>query len=137
MEFAAGIVIVRPTEQSFDVLCLRIYSHYDLPKGRIEDGESELQAAIRETSEEAGISEVKFVYGYDSITIKHSKRPKQVTFFLGTTKQEPVLTKNPLTGEYEHHGIVWLPIDIAAQRVHVYLRPAIVWAKQKLIGDQT
>ena len=52
---AAGIVVVRQNDGLYEVLCLiKPNGKYDLTKGIIDSGESALEAAIRETSEEAG-----------------------------------------------------------------------------------
>src|SRR5262245_49077319 len=53
---AAGAVVFRRTERGVRLLVLRAYKNWDFPKGLIEPGESELDAARRETAEETGLA---------------------------------------------------------------------------------
>ncbi len=130
MERAAGFLIVR--ESDFHVLCLRIYKSYDLPKGHIEDGETDLQAAYREAEEEANVKNVTFPWGEESITVIHPKKKKIVTLFLCTTEDNPSILPNPETGKFEHHAVSWLSLDEAEKRLHTYLRPTIAWVRKRL-----
>ena len=45
----AGVVVVRKFDDEYKVLGLRLFGRYDLPKGKIEDDEDAITAAIRET----------------------------------------------------------------------------------------
>lgn len=126
MQEAAGIILVRDSEKGHEILCLRSYSSYDLPKGHVENNETSMQAAIRETFEEAGIDDVVFPWGTEPIfVIKSGKRSKRVALFIGRTEQVPCLCPNPLSGIYEHHEVVWFSLDEAEKRLHPYLRTAI------------
>ena len=64
------------------------------PKGRMEDGESELQTAIRELKEETGV-EVEPIDGFRSLTEYKLKRAsgaiKQVVYFLGKCTDDNVV----------------------------------------------
>lgn len=59
--------------------------HWDFPKGHVEEGETEIQTAIREVKEETGIDvQVNEKYRY---TTKYSPKEdviKEVVFFLAT-----------------------------------------------------
>src|SRR5438105_3415206 len=80
---SAGIVVVRradgdhpaerdarrqPGEAAIDdpwrCLLLRAYRDWDFPKGMIDRGETPLEAAIRETAEEASIASLAFDWGH-------------------------------------------------------------------------
>ena len=52
---ACGFLIVRGRPDSFLLMIHR--DRFDLPKGHLDDGESEMQCALRELREETGISE--------------------------------------------------------------------------------
>ena len=134
MERSAGVVIVKSDpEGRTRMLCLRTYGSYDLPKGRLEAGESDLEAAKRETHEEAGIDAIEFPWGHEHVTVtKKGRRPKTVVLFLGISDQEPTIRKNPESGQFEHHGIAWLTLEEAEQRLHPYLRPVVGWVKSML-----
>ena len=62
---SCGVLCLRnPGEAEF--LLMRHANRYDLPKGHVEEGESELECAIRELQEETGISAegLAWVEGY-------------------------------------------------------------------------
>jgi 8-oxo-dGTP pyrophosphatase MutT (NUDIX family) len=112
-ERSAGIVLFREELGKKLFLLLHYPSgHWDFVKGRIEKGEEEKQAAIREAREETGITDVEFIdgfeekihytYQYDGNLVK-----KEVVFFLGRTK-----TSN-ITISDEHLDHVWLEYDPA------------------------
>ena len=56
----AGVVVVKRIDEEWKVLGLRLYGKYDIPKGGIEEGEDTFSTALRETLEEADISELNF-----------------------------------------------------------------------------
>ena len=62
-ENKAGIVVLKTTERGYSVLGLKFNNFFDLPKGNIEPYESELDAALRETEEEASITNLDFRWG--------------------------------------------------------------------------
>lgn len=133
MDRSAGIIVIRYFNDEPRVLCLKVYSSYDLPKGHLEEDESTLEAALRETSEEAGITDIDFRWGRDAVQVTNTgRRKKQVTMFIAVTTQDAHLRQNPETGKYEHHGIKWMSFDEAEAGVHPYLRPAVSWARKKM-----
>ena len=119
----AGIVIVRQFEGRWKILGLRVYGKYDFPKGVIEAGESAMQAAVRETYEEAGISDLNFLWGTTPLTLS------QLTLFLAETQEDGEIRQNPHTGIWEHHGLEWLEWDQLSQKIIPYLQPAVNWAR--------
>ena len=46
---------------AIEVLLLRAYRNWDLPKGLVEPGEQPFAAACREVEEETGITDLDFV----------------------------------------------------------------------------
>jgi len=82
--------------------------HWGFPKGNIESGESEQQAALRELEEETGISQAALIPGFRE-TIEYFYRlkgktvHKTVIFFLAKTQQKEVKIS------HEHIGFKWLP----------------------------
>ena len=90
--------------------------HWDFPKGHIDDGESEIQAALRELEEETGIAHTNVIDGFrDTITYTfsrgHEQIGKEVVFFLATTKESKV------TLSHEHIDYSWLDFDSAFLRL--------------------
>lgn len=120
---ACGIVVVKKIKNAWHILVLTTDSEYmDLPKGRTEPGETFLDTAIRETSEEASLENVKFPWGTDSI---HCSKCKM---FVGTSDEKPAIRKNPKTGQYEHTGYKWMLPEEAKSVLKDYIKPAIDWA---------
>jgi len=124
----SGIVVLKRTDKGYRVLCLRIYGSYDLPKGGVEPGEELFAAACRETEEECGITSLNFEWGLVTTKVRN------VTLFIATTTQEPIILPNPETGQYEHHAANWMSTNTASYKLHPYLRPVISWVKE-VIGE--
>ncbi len=129
-EKSAGFVIVRKRNASWEVLGLRVWGKIDIPKGHLEESESNLAAALRECYEEAGLSidpNENMPWGQSSFV---SERPhKDVVVFVAVTDQEPIIQVNPETKQYEHDGYHWLSWDEMKRRCYPYLVEAIVWAQ--------
>jgi 8-oxo-dGTP pyrophosphatase MutT (NUDIX family) len=112
-ERSAGIVLYR--EDSGKKLFLLLHypsGHWDFVKGRIEKGEQEKDAAIREAREETGITDVEFIDGFEEkihYTYQYDGKQvkKEVVFFLGKTKTSNVTISD------EHLDHVWLEYDLA------------------------
>jgi len=80
--------------------------HWDFPKGNIEDGEDEVQAAHREIFEETGIQNVHFVEGFRKKIQYYYRRgdiliQKEVIFYLAITNTKEITLSN------EHIGYAW------------------------------
>jgi 8-oxo-dGTP diphosphatase len=83
---AAGCVVYRHDGGALSILLIRDkYGRWTLPKGHLEPGESEAQAAAREVFEETAIAGVLgSLIGRIAYTVVKKGRPhaKQVAFFL-------------------------------------------------------
>jgi len=99
---------------------------YDIPKGRIDPGESPLQCAIREAQEEAKID----ITHLDSGAHTHDR----LTVWLAESYQTPRIGVNPTTGIQEHLGYEWIKGDQMEAQCLDYLKPHIQWAR-KYLGD--
>ncbi len=122
---AAGVVILKHMDGDFHVLCLKTKSgKYDLTKGIIDPGETAFQTALREAHEEAGISEITFPFGKESV------QQDACTMFVGVTNQEPEILPNPHTGIKEHTGYIWLPIldAVNSDKIKNFLMPSVHYA---------
>ena len=119
MDKSCGVVLFN----SGKVLLLRHSSissrgggHWDFPKGHIDDGETEIQTALRELEEETGIAHANVIDGFrDTITYTFSggqeRIGKEVIFFLATTEESKV------TLSHEHIDYSWLDFDSAFSRL--------------------
>ena len=91
-------------------------SHYDFPKGHVEQGESEEQTARREIEEETGIASIEFMPLFrERISYSFYRSgnlvPKHVVFFLARTSEKEVRLSK------EHIGFEWLECEEAKKRV--------------------
>ena len=90
--------------------------HWDFPKGAVEKGESEEQAAKREIWEETGLRINNFLPNFRRVIEYHYRRSKglshkQVIFFLARSD------KNDVKISYEHSGYEWLPFEQSVGRL--------------------
>lgn len=117
MEKSAGIVLFRRAGEDNLFLLLHYPSgHWDFVKGHKERGETDRQTAIRESSEETGITDVEFVEGFEkyirySYMHRHQLVHKRVIFFLARTKTEAVRLSS------EHSGFVWASYQDSMKQV--------------------
>lgn len=115
-ERAAGFVLFRTLHQQRHYLLLRHHGarHWGFPKGRLEPGEGEMAAALRETSEETSISDVipvpEFRRTSRYTVIRDAQRiSKTATYFLAETTQSEVSLSD------EHMAFQWLTFADAVE----------------------
>ncbi len=131
---SCGAVIVRETDAGWMTLMLRAYHNWDFPKGICEEGESPMDAAIREVSEETGITDLDFVWGERSTDTGPYNRGKTARYYLARTVQESVeLGIAPELGRPEHHEFRWIGFDEAYDLSAPRVRLVVQWARQ-IIG---
>jgi bis(5'-nucleosidyl)-tetraphosphatase len=129
IKHAAGVVVVRGTADELRVLLLRAYRNWDLPKGRLEPGETPLQAAIREVREETGLSALEFAWGEESIATEPYAGGKVVRFYVARSEHGDVsLPINPALGRAEHHEFRWVKPDVALTLTVPRLQRVLHWA---------
>jgi 8-oxo-dGTP pyrophosphatase MutT (NUDIX family) len=123
-DFSAGAVIFK--RKGPDILFLVVYSNrnrtWGFPKGHIEKGETEKNAALREIKEETGLDNLRFIEGFTEKIMYEtiSKRPpfegqeieKYVTYFLCETKGQDIIVDNREITDYK-----FLPLKEAGRLV--------------------
>ncbi len=119
-EYSAGAYIFRRSGSSFKLLMLKRLREgsYDLPKGHIEDGETEEQAAKREIMEEVGLRvdlmpSFRDVANYEYYRDGRKVR-KTVVYFIAEVSKPNVRVSE------EHSGYLWCDLDDALR--HVYYK---------------
>ncbi|MFP4524017.1 MAG: NUDIX domain-containing protein [Candidatus Woesearchaeota archaeon] len=88
MEYSAGIVVVKDGE--YLLVHSKENEEWGLPKGHLEAGETEEEAAHRELYEESGVT-VELVEGFKEpvhYRVHQGKTPKRATYFLGIAVSE-------------------------------------------------
>jgi 8-oxo-dGTP pyrophosphatase MutT (NUDIX family) len=127
------VVVVRRDDDGWHLLVLRAYRNWDFPKGLVEPGEAPLDAAIRETAEEAAISDLVFHWGEEYCETAPYARGKVARYYLAETAQKSVtLPVSPELGRPEHDEWRWVGFDEAERLLPARLQPVLVWAKQQL-----
>jgi len=139
---SAGVAIVDLTPQGDitsepTVLCVRAYANWDFPKGQLEEGESHVQAAIREVEEETSLK-----HGSDYIisgavagatTYGQGRRKKTATYYTATrmSSKVPYLPVNPELGKPENDEYRWIPVselnNILPPRLNSIIESVIVY----------
>ncbi|MGD0423985.1 MAG: NUDIX domain-containing protein [Candidatus Bathyarchaeia archaeon] len=115
-EKSCGAVIFRRDGAKKYLLLHYEGGHWDFVKGHVEKGENERETTLRETEEETGITDLKFIEGYrESISYFYRRAGrtvrKEVVFYLLETNTEQVRLSR------EHVGFDWLTYDRAMERL--------------------
>jgi len=124
------VVLVRPAGKSTWVL----------PKGHVEPGESLLEAALREATEESGLEvepdealgQVSYLYSWRDRATEHPIRIfKRVHFYL-----MHCVGGDPSAHDGEIDEVAWVPLDEALSRAsHKSERDLIAKARKTLRAD--
>jgi len=113
---SAGIVLFRNDSGKNEFLLLNYpQGHWDFIKGKVEEGETPHETALRETKEETGISDIEFIDDFEEsveydFRFKKENIHKKVIFFLAKTNEKKI------TLSHEHNDFVWLEYDDALKK---------------------
>ncbi len=130
-KLSCGAVLVREADEGWRTLMLRAYRNWDFPKGLCEDGETPLQAAMREVGEETGITDLQFDWGDRYTDSGPYNQGKIARYFLARTEQEEVeMGISPELGRPEHHEYQWMDFDRAYDLSSPRVRVVVQWARQ-------
>ncbi len=132
--FSAGVVPVRREPAGWRLLLLRSYQNWDFPKGGVEAGETPLDAAVRETREEADISDLAFDWGEDYIEIgPYGSRKKVARYYLARTERiQIILPVSPELGRPEHEEWRWVGLGKTARMLPPRLLPVLEWVRARI-----
>lgn len=112
-ETSSGAVVFYRSRPIQYLLLLSTY--WGFPKGRVEQGEDERTAALREVREESGL-DVAIVEGFRHVDDywyqrKGQRIHKQAVFFVA----EAASVDSKIS--WEHEDMIWLPYDEALKRL--------------------
>ncbi len=115
-EVSAGIILFNESENRKFLLLNYPSKHWDFVKGKMENGETTHETALRETKEETGISDVEFLDGFEEeieyyFRAENQDIHKKVIFFLGKTKTLDIILS------HEHLDFIWLDYDNALNKI--------------------
>lgn len=126
IERSAGVIVFRQAADGREYLLLDYGKYWEYPKGHVERGETDTQAALRELKEETGIDDVALTDGFAE-EIRYFFRPhgrglveKSVLFFLGQTQT------TTLRLSQEHVGGAFFPFETAVAKVKFASSKAIL-----------
>ena len=87
--------------------------HWDFPKGHVEEGETEVQTAIREVKEETNIDvKVNEEYRYSTQYSPKEDVIKEVVYFLAKN-----ISSNKVAQESEVSEVKWFNIEEALEKI--------------------
>ncbi len=116
-ERSAGFIIFCQIDTERQFLVLNHGKHWDFPKGHVENGETDADAARRELAEETGITEITPIDGFAETIDYHLTHPrkglihKKVVLFLAQTHSQKVRLSD------EHVAYAFLPGEKALDKV--------------------
>ncbi|MDF3883372.1 NUDIX domain-containing protein [Cupriavidus basilensis] len=87
---SAGLVVMRQFDGRWRCLVLRAYRNWAFPKGQPEPGEELLQTALRETTEETGLSGLELPWGEDYRETEPYSEGKVARLYLALSSQGEV-----------------------------------------------
>ncbi len=114
---SAGVIIAQKKRDLVQYLLLRNRKgEWGFPKGGIEEGETLLETACRETKEETGIEKLQFQKGFKeriqySYQRENKKFWKTVDYFLAISGSKKIKLSS------EHNKYLWLPYQLALTKV--------------------
>ena len=130
---ASGVVPWRRIHGDVEILVIHRphYNDWSVPKGKLDDGETDEECAIREMTEETGFTGVLGA-PLPTALYEHNGRPKEVSYWLmeiegGSEKFVP---------NSEVDTMEWLPIAEARQRLTYELDQALVTEAVLVLRDQ-
>lgn len=119
-ERSAGVLVFRDVNGRREYLLLDYGRHWDYPKGHLEPGETDEQAARRELREETGIIDIELIEGFSREIVYHFRSSrkglvrKEVIFFAGRLDEKD---EGEVMLSEEHVGYSWEERDAALAKL--------------------
>lgn len=118
------------------LLVLRAYRNWDFPKGLVDPGEEQIDAAKREVAEETGLTELGFPFADAYQETMPYSGGKIARYYLAETAQEDIeLPVSQQLGRAEHHEWRWASFDEAEDLLPPRLAVVLDWARRVLTAN--
>lgn len=114
---SAGIITFFKTKERVEYLILQYKAgHWEFPKGKMENNESEEEAALRELKEETNLTATiipgfKESFSYTFTDFDKKQAQKDVVLFVGESNSQLVVLS------HEHKNFAWLAYQEAIDKV--------------------
>jgi bis(5'-nucleosidyl)-tetraphosphatase len=106
--------VLRRVPEGWRLLLLRAFRNWDFPNERIDVGEDPLDAAVRETREETGLTDLALSRGHVFRETEPYAGGEIARFYIAQTATERIeLPVSPELGRPEHHEWRWVSFDEA------------------------
>ena len=136
-ETSAGIVFFLNVSSENQFLLLNYpQNHWDFVKGKIEKNEEPRETARREAEEETGITDFKFIDGFEEyieydFRFKNEDIRKKVIFFLAKTDTKKIRLSD------EHFDSTWLGYNDALKKItHENAKNVLIKANKFLLNTR-
>ena len=136
-ETSAGIVFFLNISSENQFLLLNYpQKHWDFVKGKIEKNEEPRETARREAEEETGITDFKFIDGFEEyieydFRFKNEDVHKKVIFFLAKTDTKKIRLSD------EHFDSTWLGYNDALKKItHENAKNVLIKANKFLLNTR-
>src|SRR5690348_13564264 len=130
---AMGVAIVRLVDGVYKFLMLRNDWFWEPGgKGKQEEGETDVETALRELEEETGLTpkDLDFRWGKTSYTTEKYAKGKTATYYLAKTDVERIeIPINTEIGKREHSEYKWMTYDEAHKVAVPRIQKVLEWAK--------
>ena len=137
---SAGVIVIDWADVSPKVLCVRAYRNWDFPKGKLDEGESHVEAAVRELLEETTLligTDASLVgVSAPSVTYGSGSKKKTATYYLADrmSDKDPFLPVSPELGKPENDEYRWVGVknlkDIMPARLSPVVSYVIDWTEK-------
>ena len=119
-QLSSGVVVYKIGDNLERTYLLLQYpgKYWDFPKGKLEQGEKWVDAALRETREETGLTvavdtQFDHSYTYSFNDFRGNRVEKTVVFFIAQAEKDAVVQLS-----YEHIDFLWLNYQQARMQVY-------------------
>ena len=135
-EKSCGALIFRKSDNGTEMLLIknRRGGHWAFPKGHVEEGESEVQTALREVKEETGLS-VKLVDGFKE-QVQYNPSPfiqKKVVYFMGLADKDDEVVRQ----EEEVSEAKWISLQKVHHMLTFHNDKILVSKASKILEEKT